>query len=482
RNVKGLPDDYTAATPAYYPYYSTSIFPGSTPVVTQYNHFVNNNLSNNNFVSRIQTGSNWAEEWPVRFLKFTEQVEKGYIDTQPDTYTLSVNGLSGTIVIDYSTSTGYCIDNPEIMVVPNLTTTSNGVRQIESWQITDGQGNVYQFGNSNAKEITNYYENNFAEVSRTYTSAWKLNTITTGKLKETVTFNYGLEAWTNDQPIVSYYSLDGFSSLNCAAISSTPNLNPYYKITSQVLQSVSFSSASTSQLIITRVAREDLPGQTAISQLRFNDEYGTAVSYVKFNRSYFSTGSNHLQKRLKLESVAFHGDNASSTNPQLYVFSYNSTALPSRDSNARDYFGYYNGMNSNQTLLAYNSTLNNGANREVIAGVQEAGILTSVRYPTKGYTNFYYQPNKEYSYSSSAVWQNAYNNVWTSGTPEAYCDDIVGTTLNVQYQSFTAPVTGSYKVNFTKNTDPSSQVQLIAMYKGTKSLCDLVWENGNDIL
>jgi YD repeat-containing protein len=482
RNVKGLPDDYTAATPSYFPYYSTSNFPGSTPVVTQYNHFINNNLGNNNLVNRIQTGSNWAEEWPVRFLKFTEQVEKGNIDSQPDTYTLSVNGLSGTIVIDYATSTGYCIDNPEIMVVPNLINSSNGVKQIDSWQITDGSGNVYQFGNNSAKEVTQYYENNSAEVSRTFTSGWKLTTITTGKLKETVTFTYGLESWTNDQPIVSYYSLDGFSTNNCASISNAPNLNPYYKITSRVLQSVTFSSASSNQLIITRVSREDLPGQTAISQLRFNNEYGTALSYVKFNRSYFSSGSSHLQKRLKLESLAFHGDNASSTNPQVYMFTYNSTELPSRDSNGRDYFGYYNGINSNSTLLAFNSTLNNGANREVNSGFHQAGILTSIKYPTKGFTNFYYQANKEYSYSSSAIWQNAYSNTWTSGTPEAYCDDIVGTTLNVQYQSFTAPVTGSYKVNFTKNVDASSQVQLIALYKGSKSLCDLVWESGSDIM
>lgn len=482
RNVKGLPDDYTAATPAYYPYYSTSNFPGATPVVTQYNHFINNNLSNDNFVNRIQTGSNWAEEWPVRFLKFTEQVEKGYIDSQPDTYTLSVNGLSGTIVIDYTTSTGYCIDNPEIKVVPNLTTTSNGVSQIDSWLITDGNGNIYHFGYSDAKETTQYYENNFAEVSRTFTSAWKLTSITTGKLKEIVTFSYGLESWSNDQPIISYYSLDGFSTNNCASISSTPNLNPYYKITSRVLQSVTFSSTSSDQLIITRAARDDLPGQTAISQLRFNNEYGTAVSYIKFNRSYFSSGSSHLQKRLKLDSVAFHGDNASSINPQQYVFTYNSTELPSRDSNSRDYFGYYNGMNSNSTLLPFNAILNNGANREVNTGFQQVGILTSVRYPTKGFTNFYYQANREYSFSTTAVWQNAFSTIWSSGTPESYCEDIVGTTLNVQYYSFTAPVTGSYKLNFTKNINTPLQVQLIALYKGTKTLCDLVAENGSDII
>ena len=482
RNVKGLPDDYTAATPAYYPYYSTSNFPGSIPVVMQYNHFVNNNLGNNNFVSRIQAGNNWDEEWPVRFLKFTEQVENGNIDSQPDTYTLSVNGLSGTIVIDYETSTGYCIDNPEIKVYPNLNTASNGVSQIESWQIIDAQGNIYQFGGNNAKEVTHYYENNYAEVSRTYASAWKLTRITTGKLKEIVTFNYVPEVWNNDQPIISYYSLDGFSTSNCSSISSSPNLNPFYKISSHVLQSVSFSSASTSQLIITRESRQDLPGQTAIRQLRFNDEYGTALSFVKFNHSYFSTGTTHLQKRLKLESVSFHGDNDSSPNPQEFVFTYNSENLPSRDSRARDYFGYYNGMNSNETLLTYNSTLGNGADREVRDEFMEAGMLKSVKYPTKGYTNFYYQPNNEYSFSSSAGWQNAYSNVWTSGTPELYCDDIFGTTLNVQYQSFTAPVTGSYKVNFIKNVEASQQIQLIALYKGTKSLCDLVWENGPDII
>lgn len=482
RNVKGLPDDYSSATPGYYPYYSTVNFPGGASVVSQYNHFINNNLGNGSYVSRIDGGNNWEEEWPVRFIRFSEQVQKGFIDSQPDTYTINVNGISGTIVIDYATSTGYCIDNPELKVVPNLVNSPNGVRQIESWQVTDGFGNVYNFGNNGAKETTEYYENNYAEVSRTFASGWKLTSITTGKLKEVVTFNYGMESWTNDQPIVSYYSLDAVATTNCAAISTTPNFSPFYKITSRVLQSVSFSSASSSQLVVSRVSRYDLPGQTAISQLRMNDEYGTSVSFVKFNQSYFSTGGNHLQKRLKLESVAFHGDNATSTNPQEYVFTYNSIALPSRDSKARDFYGYYNGANSNSTLLAYNSTLQNGANRQVNPSFQQAGILTSIRYPTKGFTNFSYQPNKEFSYSTSASWQNVFTGAWTSGTPEAYCDDIVGTTLNVQYYSFTAPVSGSYKVNFTKNVDSSSQVQLVSIYRGTKTLCDLVWGNGSDII
>lgn len=482
RNVKGLPDDYSSATPAYYPYYSTSNFPGAISVAAQHNHFVNNNLANSNYVTRNQPGTNWEEEWPVRFLRFNEQVEKGFIDSQPDTYTLSVNGITGTIVIDYVTSTAYCTDNPELKVVTNLITSSNGVKQIDTWQVTDGQGNVYSFGSNEAKETTFYYENNSAQVSRTFVSGWKLTGITTGRLKEQVTFTYAAESWTNDQPIVSFYSLDGFPGANCPSFSTAPTLNPFYKITSRVLQSVGFNSDASSQLVISRVTRDDLPGQSAISQLRINDELGNAISYVKLNTSYFSTGSGHLEKRLKLNSVAFHGDNASSLNPQVYAFTYNPINLPARNSLARDYFGYYNGATNNTTLLMYNSTLNNGANREVDINTQQAGILTSIQYPTKGFTNFSYQPNKEYSYSTSAVWQNVYNGTMTVGSPEAYCDDIVGTTLNVQYQSFTAPVTGTYRITFIKNVSASSQVQLVALYKGSKTLCNLVWENGPDII
>lgn len=483
RQVKGLPDDYSSATPLYYPYYSSSNYPGSVSVFSQYNHFKDNNLTNASYVSRITTGtSNWEEEWPVRYLRFMDEVSKGNIDSQPDTYSLSVNGLSGTLVIDYNTSTGYCIDNPEIKVIPVLNTYSNGVKQIASWQIIDGDGNVYIFGGGNAIETTQYYENNSAEVNRTYTSSWKLASVSTGKLKESITFNYISESWTNDQPIISYYSIDAPATTNCSSLSSTPNLNPYYKISSGVLSSIKVGNETNNRLVISRAKRTDLPGQTSISQLRINDEYGVAKSYVKFSRGYFSTGTNHLQQRLKLNSVAFHGDNASSTNPQVYSFTYNSISLPSRDSKAKDYYGYYNGANSNSTLLPYNASLGNGGNRDVNPLYTQAGLLTQVTYPTGGYTKFYFQRNNEYSYSSNTVWNTAWSYTWTSGTPEAYCDDIVGTTLNVQYQTFTAPVTGSYKINFTKNVDENSEVQLIAIYKGTKSLCDLVWDNGPDIL
>ncbi|MBN3584908.1 RHS repeat protein [Algoriphagus aestuarii] len=483
RQVNGLPDDYLSATPLYYPYYSTSNYPGSISVFSQYEHFINNNLSYRSYVPRVTTGtSNWEQEWPVRYLRYVEEVMKGNIDSQPDTYSLSINGLSGTLVIDYNTSTGYCIDNPEIKVYPVLNTYSNGVKRIASWQIIDGDGNVYIFGGGNAMETTQYYENNYAEVNRTYTSAWKISSITTGRLKEGVTFNYTQESWSNDQPIVSYYSIDAPVIANCSSLSTTPNLNPFYKITSGVLSSIKFNAETTNRLVVSRASRTDLPGQTAISQLRINDEYGVAKSYVKFSRGYFSTGTSHLQKRLKLNSVSFHGDNAGSTNPQTYSFTYNSTALPSRDSKARDYYGYYNGANSNSTLLPYNSSLGNGGVREVNSLYTQAGMLTQVTYPTKGFTKFYYQPNIDYSFSTNAVWQTAWSYSWTSGNPEAYCDDIVGTTLNVQYQTFTAPVTGSYKINFTKNVDENSEVQLIALYKGTKTLCDLVWDNGSDIL
>ena len=484
RNVKGLPDDYSVSTPIYYPYYSTSNFPQSRSVVSQYTYFINNNVGINQGVPILYGGSNWAEEWPVLFVKFTDAVERGYIDTQPDTYTISVNGISGTIVIDYATSTGYCIDNPEIKVVPNLIEMSNGVKQIDSWQITDGNGNYYTFGFDSAKETTQYYENNSAEVNRTFTSAWKLNSITTGRLKEIVTFNYIQESWSNDQPIVSYYSIDGIAAGNCSNISTTPNLNPFYKISSKVLSSVQFSSNFGPRLEISRTARTDLPGQTSINQLKFNDEYGAAVNYVKLIKSYFNTPSDpsHLGKRLKLDLVEIHGNSLNSPNPMKYEFSYDETPLPSRNSLARDYYGYFNGANSNTTLLDYNAVLGNGANRQVNELYQKAGILTSVKYPTKGFTNFYYQSNKEFRYSTNTTWQNAFNAIWTSGTQEAYCDDIVGSTLNVQYHSFTAPVTGTDKVTFDRNLGCQSQVQLVAIYQGNKSLCDLVWENGSDIL
>ncbi|WP_373524148.1 hypothetical protein, partial [Aquiflexum sp.] len=285
RQVNGMPDDYITATPAYYPHYSVFNYPGTgESVFNQFNFFINNNVSSGGFVNRTPIGStNWEAQWPVRYVRFMEEVSQGKIDSQPDTYTFSINGLNGTLVIDYVTSTGYCIEHPDMKVGVSFNSGVLGVKQIDSWILIDGGGNTYHFGGSNANETTFHYENNALEVSRQYTSGWKIKKIVTGKLKETVDFNYTPESWTNDQPIISYYAMDNTPSGECQNFGTTLNLNPFYKISSFQLTSIKFLSEPNPRLNIFRKSRLDLPGQSAIDYMRINDEYGSPINFIKFN-------------------------------------------------------------------------------------------------------------------------------------------------------------------------------------------------------
>ncbi len=94
-----------------------------------------------------------------------------------------------------------------------------------------------------------------------------------------------------------------------------------------------------------------------------------------------------------------------------YSLSYNATPLPDAASFAKDYWGYYNGQTSNntlntlippQTLIAQERTSTpgtvtytvGGANRTPNESLMTAWILESIRYPTGGSTQFSFETNR----------------------------------------------------------------------------------------
>lgn len=102
----------------------------------------------------------------------------------------------------------------------------------------------------------------------------------------------------------------------------------------------------------------------------------------------FETQDNY---RLRLDSVKESGKGP-------YVFTYNSESLPARLSLAQDHWGFYNGATTNTTLIPIDSLWGfyTGGNREPHPLKCQAGILTSIKYPTGGKTAFTYEPNANY--------------------------------------------------------------------------------------
>ena len=104
-----------------------------------------------------------------------------------------------------------------------------------------------------------------------------------------------------------------------------------------------------------------------------------------------------LENKFFLENVVFYDKN----NQLMYNYKliYNSPELfPPKKSFAQDHLGYYNGKNSNSTLLAKtsNNALNssclfNLADREADFNSSLIGTLSKIVYPTKGSTVFEYE-------------------------------------------------------------------------------------------
>lgn len=185
--------------------------------------------------------------------------------------------------------------------------------------------------------------------------------------------------------------------------------------------------------------REDLPSVRKLDRIYIKPRVATTSSdtclhdfrfaYAYFVSSnsgnYWSKGfsnfnafrtTDNMLKRLKLLSVSFV---AGVEKAEKYTFSYNSKPLPRKDSYAIDYWGYYNGQLNNASFIPdlyylmwhnlpeYNRIKNlpldnwttlPKALRAYDFESCQAGILTGIQYPTGGYTELTYEPNRFIDY------------------------------------------------------------------------------------
>lgn len=193
--------------------------------------------------------------------------------------------------------------------------------------------------------------------------------------------------------------------------------------------------------------REDLPDVKKLDGIRVKC-FDKTIKDIRFDYAYFNSPSDdngwsitirssllnskrtseHFTKRLKLLSVYAITDRQ--TQSDKYSFYYDSKELPRKDSFAVDYWGYYNGKNGNRSYipearnLMWNNTTNYTkiknmpplignnlpfADRRHSSGHCAAGMLTGIRYPTGGYTDFVYESNTFIDYIIPTVSQSEYD-------------------------------------------------------------------------
>ena len=101
-----------------------------------------------------------------------------------------------------------------------------------------------------------------------------------------------------------------------------------------------------------------------------------------------------------------------------YIFNYDNTMLPPIETNAKDYWGYYNGKINNSTLIPLQKFQYFGndvgtADRNADSLYMKAGVLTKIIYPTKGYTEFSYEPHQYISNQNTLI--NKSKNIFAIG-------------------------------------------------------------------
>lgn len=320
----------------------------------------------------------------------------------------------------------------------------------QGFKITDPYGNQYLF----------YYTREISTTtgvsgSQPYTSAWYVDKIKTNTNQE-INFTYINDGWHGrknmDDRIIHTKTKIGCQvpangapqQTEALNVQSQPNnsssITKTYKLASIDYgdQRISFESVQ---------GRLDLASPALISQamypsynippgnLRFlkiqyreNGTYSLVKGY-EFVYSYFNaaqdpTTFDYLNKRLKLDRVVDMIDDTQSTS-----FAYSTVSLPSKQSRARDAWGYYNGK-SNLTMVpaqyinfipstAVIRTLIGGGIRDVDPAFLQAGMLTEIQYPTKGKTRFTYEPNQYYGpnpLDRFQIYTLSYNAVQGSGT------------------------------------------------------------------
>lgn len=367
-------------------------------------------------------------------------------DTRPDLFNYSFAGRIGKFVfgndekvklINYEPlEFDYVIDNSgnPVWSFPNGTAmTSKG---LTSFTVKDENGNKFIFS---TLETSQFYTEGFRIRTRcdidpdapnfgysmTYTTAWHLTQIQT-LAGENIVFNYVTENVKTRNIERSERSHELINSSNPLDI-----IRKGYTQHTSYIASKRLSSIETPNEVITFVAgfgRADVTNSSVLSDIQIISKFDDRlVKSVHFSYDYFYRDTNdneivdkdategNLFQRLKLTSIrtTFPGEKFI----DKYDFDYHEeSGLPGRGSNQQDFWGYYNrngathmfpkiyvnasGVGPDRfSVLPYLNpgtpkyyTLN-GAERDCNPNTVKLGTLKRIRYPTGGYSEYYYEPH-----------------------------------------------------------------------------------------
>lgn len=316
-------------------------------------------------------------------------------DSETDLFMFNFNGYSGKFVYGNNHEI-MMIPKQDIKIEPVATTNQDG------YKITTPDGVVYTFFEKEySRSRAEGAGHSFASF---YVSAWYLSTIKhpNGDL---INFVYDTEAYnyiTSQQQSLMAMPVQ----INCGGspVSQAPTIGGVVSYRLSVrgvcLKEINSNIPEEGKVLITtNTLHPEVTSYQLVSNIQVVDKNNQEIERADFT---YITPPN---KRVFLQKVAMKDPNNN------HVLEYDdATNFPARLSYSQDHWGYFNGVSNSvifpnlsdpkyaaPTVIA---SYNGGANKEIGTTYVAKGLLKRINYPTKGYSEFTYEPN---TYSGTTV-------------------------------------------------------------------------------
>ncbi|MDR2936462.1 MAG: RHS repeat protein [Rikenellaceae bacterium] len=330
-------------------------------------------------------------------LNLYKAVGIGAADGEPDFFFYNFNGRAGKFIIPNYNQPALELKFSGL----KISTPTAG----SSWEIVDEKGYTHYFATN--ETTTNFSNNSFVDdPNAIYTSgnirgvsgvnsAYYMDSIRSPR-GFSVKFRYNSSFYRQKSPLQHAQKAWTRSTLYP---NQEPNWTSMQEFQTRLLEEISFGGG---KILFEYGAREDILVEsnrpTRLRAIHIVQGQDTIRSIYLYNNSYFhsvgnSSGTN--RKRLRLDSLAVV---SSGGRIPPYVFSYDDTPLPDKNSFSIDHWGFYNNK-PNDGLLprvltdALYPYVPGNADRTPDPTYAKAGILTRIKYPTGGTTGFEFESN-----------------------------------------------------------------------------------------
>lgn len=369
----------------------------------------------------------------------------GLEDSEPDIFKYSFLGYSGEFILDWET--GQFVNLTDNKIKIELINPINTESAPFNFRIITPEGHRFTFELKEEGKIDLHYQSNLEgplssiinlsnKPDRSFRT-YKLRYINTNE-GDFIEYEYDiiedLKNYPNiSQEVISYFPTSGSNSSRPPSSVNVKDLITSRFYTSQdysYLKNINFNGG---QVIFETSVRLDLQGAKKLDGLKVQQSSSNIIKSFSLQYDYFqghSDGNNldnflpannvsktsqELTDRLKLMSVQ-------EGNLPPYEFTYNENyPLPKKTSLATDYWGYYNGKTTNESLLPNPDRFNipiqsissafDTNNKSANLNYCISGVLSKIKYPTGGYSEFEYELNSFDNYYAPPISSEPTNSV-----------------------------------------------------------------------